>query len=117
MDDKIILKKDSKTLKKPFHLKRNVFMLYAPINIKIEPTELQRIDSGVLALIPKGERGFVTSKYREGEITEISSREQRLWVEVKNRSCASPITIPKDCILGFFVAEPDHLKFQYEMTT
>ena len=40
MDDKIILKKYSNNLKKPFHLKTNVFMLYAPRNIKIDPTEL-----------------------------------------------------------------------------
>lgn len=54
-------------------------MLYAPRNIKIEPTEFQIIDSGVLAFIPKNGRGFVTSKYREGKIIEISNREQLLW--------------------------------------
>lgn len=73
MEDNIILKKDSK------NLNRNFFMLYAPRNIKIEPTEFQRIDSGVLAFIPKNGRGFVTSKYREDEIIEISNIEQRLW--------------------------------------
>ena len=60
-------------------MKRNFFMLYAPRNIKIEPTEFQIIDSGVLAFIPKNGRGFVTSKYREGKIIEISNREQLLW--------------------------------------
>ena len=67
MDDKVILKKDSKSLKKPFHLKRNVFILYAPRNITIEPTEFKRIDLGILAFIPKNGRGFVTSKFRGDE--------------------------------------------------
>ena len=73
MEDNIILKKDSK------NLKRNFFMLYAPRNIKIEPTEFQRNNSGVLVFIPKNGLSFVTSKYREDEIIEISNREQRLW--------------------------------------
>ena len=111
MDDKVILKKDSKNLKKPFHLKRKVFMLYAPRNITTEPTELKRIDSGILAFIPKSGRGFVTSKFREDEIIEISNGEQRLWAEIINRSCASPIVIPKGCVLGFFEVEPEHLQF------
>ena len=71
MENIIILKKDSK------NLKRNFFMLCAPRSIKIEPTEFQIIDSGVLAFTPKNGRGFVTSKYRED--IEISNREQRLW--------------------------------------
>ena len=114
MDDKVIPKKDSKNLKKPFPLKRNVFMLYAPRNIAIEPTEFKRIDSEIVTFTPKNGRGFVTSKFREEKIIEISNGEQRLWVEITNRSCASPIEIPKGCVLGFFVAEPEHLQLQYE---
>lgn len=104
MADKIILKKDSKTSKKLFHLKRNVFMLYAPRNIKIESTEFQIIDSGVLALTPKGGRGFVASKYKEDETIEISSGEQRLLVEIINRSCTSPIRMAKGCVLAFKIS-------------
>ena len=92
-------------------------MLYALRNITIEPTEFKRIDSRILAFIPKNGRSFVTSKFRKDKIIEISNGEQRLWVETINRSCASPIEIPKGCVLGFFVAEPEHLQFQYETTT
>ena len=111
MDDKVILKKDSENLKKPFHLKRNVFILYAPRNITTEPTEFKRIDLGILAFVHKNGRGFVTSKFRGDKIIEISNGEQRLWVEIISRSCASPIVIPKGCVLGFFVVEPEHLQF------
>ena len=53
MDAKIILKRDSADVKKPLHLKSNVFLLYAPRKIKIEPMDFQRINSGILVFIPK----------------------------------------------------------------
>ena len=40
-----------------------------------------------------------------------------MWIEILNKSCELPTEIKKDCVLGFFVAEPEHLKFQYETTT
>ena len=33
------------------------------------------------------------------------------WVEILNNSCELPIEIKRGCVLGFFVAEPEHLKF------
>ena len=62
----------------------------------------------ILAFIAKYSRGFVTSKFREDEINEIYSGEQRMWVEMLNKSCEFPIEIKKCCVLGFFVAEPNH---------
>ena len=52
----------------------------------------------------------------QDEINDILNGEQRLWVEIINKSFYLPIEIPKGCLLGFFVAEPEHLKFQYETT-
>ena len=92
-------------------------MVYAPRNIKVEPTEFQRIDSGMLVFIPENTRGFVTSNFREDKINKIWNGDQRLWVEILNKSCKLPIEIKKGCVLGFFVAEPEHLEFQYETTT
>ena len=83
-------------------------MRYASRNVKIEPTEFGKIDSGILAFIAKYSRGFVTSKFREDEINEIYSGEQCMWVEMLNKSCEFPIEIKKGCVLGFFVAEPNH---------
>ena len=93
MDEKIIFKKDSKDIKKPYHLKNNVFLLYAPRNIKVEPTEFQRIDSGILAFIPENARGFVALKFREDEINEIWNGNQRLWVKILIKSYELPIEI------------------------
>ena len=71
----------------------------------------------MLAFIPNNSRGFVTLKFREDEINDIWSGEQRLWVEILNKSCEFPIEIKKGRVLGFFVAEPNHLKFKHETTT
>ena len=93
MDEKIIFNRDSKDIKKPYHLKNNVFLLHAPRNIKVEPTEFQRIDSGILAFIPENARGFVALKFREDEINEIWNGNQRLWVKILIKSCELPIEI------------------------
>ena len=60
MDEKIIFKKDGSNIKKPYHLKNNVFLIYARRNTKVEPTKFGRIDSGILAFIPKNSRKFIT---------------------------------------------------------
>ena len=115
MNDKIILKRDNANLKKPFHLKNNIFLIYSPKNREF-PGEFQRIDSGIVSFLLKNARGFITSKFREDKIKEILNGEQRLWMEIINKSFYLPIEISKGCVLGFFVAEPEHLKFQYETT-
>ena len=54
-----------------------------------------KINSGVLAHIPENVRSFLTSKFREDEINEIWSGEQRMWVEILNKFCELPIEIKK----------------------
>ena len=45
MDEKIIFKRDSSNIKKPYHLKNNVFLLHAPRNVKVELAEFSNIGS------------------------------------------------------------------------
>ena len=113
MDEKIISKRDSANHVKPFHLRDNVFLLYGPRNIKIESMECTKTDSGIIAFIPKNVQSFLSSKFREDKINEIWSREQRLLVEILNKSCKLPIEI-KGCVLGFFVAESTQVKVKHE---
>ena len=95
MDEKIILKRNSANLKKPFPLKDNIFLLYAPRNIKIEPMECTKIDSRILSFILKNVQSFLTLKFREDRINEIWSKEQHLWVEIFKKSCELLIEIKK----------------------
>ena len=98
-------------------MKNNVFLLFALRNIKVEPTEFQQIGSEILAFMTENARGFVTSKFRENEINEIWNGNQRLYVKILNKSCELPIELKKSCLLAFFVAEPEHLKFENKTTT
>ena len=84
MDEKVILKRDIANLKRPFYLKDNIFLLYAPRNIKIEP---------MLNIEPI--LSFLTSKFREDKTNGIWSGEQCLWVEILSKSCELSIEIKK----------------------
>ena len=64
--------------------------------------EFGKIDSGILAFIPKNSRSFITSKFREDEINEIYNGNQRLWVEILNKSCEFPIKMKKRLCFRIF---------------
>ena len=48
--------------------------------------EYSKNDSGVVIFVPENSKCFLTSKFREDEINQIQCREQRLWVEILNKS-------------------------------
>ena len=54
-----------------------------------------KIDSEVLAHIPENIRSFLTSEFREDEINEIWSGEQRMQVEILSKSCELLIEIKR----------------------
>ena len=49
MDKKIKSEKDSVLVKNPLHLQRNVFVMYSPSAVKIEPATHRKIDTEVTA--------------------------------------------------------------------
>ena len=84
MDDKIIFEKDSASIKNPKHLKRNVFIIFSPRTVMIEPVTCRKIDSEVVAFLPQKSKGFLTSVCREGKINKLFIGKCRLWVEILN---------------------------------
>ena len=113
----IILKRSQANVKKPKHLKKNVFILYSPRTVKIEPATSKRIDTEIIVSLPKNSKGFVTSIFRRDEINEFDSEQQRLWVEILNKSYEETVEIKKNNPLGFVIIEPEHLKFKHETET
>ena len=109
----IILKRSQAYVKKPKHLKKNVFILYSPRTVKIEPATSKRIDTEIIVSLPKNSKGFVTGD----EINEFNSEQQRLWVEILNKSYEETVEIKKNNPLGFVIIEPEHLKFKHETGT
>ena len=113
MEDKIILEKDSASIKNPEHLKRNVFIIFSPRTVKVEPATCRKIDSEVVSFLPQKSKGFFTSIFRGDEINELFSGKYHLWVEILNKSFEDSIEIKRNQSLGFLAAEPENLKFQY----
>ena len=69
----IILKRFQANVKKPKHLKKNIFILYTPRTVKIELATCNSIDTEIIVSLPKDSKGFVTSIFRGDEIIDFSS--------------------------------------------
>ena len=81
MHDKVMFEKDSKRIKNPSHLQRNVFLLYSPRKIKIEPASCIKIDTEVTAFL-SAESPSITLKFRSDEINELFHGKHHSWAEI-----------------------------------
>ena len=91
----IIFEKSSSSLKKPKHLKKNIFIVYCPRSFRIEPATSMKTDTEMVVFIPKNSKGFFTSIFRGEEINEICCQKQRLWIEILNKSFEETLEIKK----------------------
>ena len=49
---KAVLKSDQTSLKKPCYLKNNVYVLYSPRTVVIEPVNSKQIDTNIILKLP-----------------------------------------------------------------
>ena len=101
-------------MKKPLHLKQNIFVLYSPRTAIVEPATSSKTGTGITVILPKDFKCFITSKFRGDEIFELNSEKQRLWVEILNKSHLESIKVQKGSVIRFLVIEPDNFKFKHE---
>ena len=71
MERKIIFEKDNFSLKNPKHIQENVFIIYSPKAMKIEPATHMKIDTKVTVFLPQNSKGFLTSIFRRDDINEL----------------------------------------------
>ena len=90
----IILKRSLANVKKPNHLKKKVFVFSTRQGLA-RPATSKRIDTEITVSLPKNSRGFVTSIFRGDEINEFNREQQRLWVEILNKSYEETVEIKK----------------------
>ena len=90
-----ILKRSQANVKKPKHLKNFFFIFYSPRTVKIESATSKRIDTEIIVSLPKNSKGFITSIFRGDEISEFKTDQQRLWVEILNKSYEDTVKIKK----------------------
>ena len=74
----IIFKKSSGRTKEPKHLKRNIFIIYLPRSVKIEPATSIKIDTELILLLPQNSKEFITSIFRGTKLMNFA---------VKNNVC------------------------------
>ena len=86
MERKIIFEKDNFSLKNTKHLKKNVFIIYSPRAIKIEPATHMKIDTELTVFLPQNSKGFLTSIFRRDKIKELFHGKHCLWIEILNKS-------------------------------
>ena len=61
-------------VKSPQHLQKNVFVIYAPRSIKIEPETYSKIDTEVTVFLPQNSPGLLTSLFKSDEINGVFHR-------------------------------------------
>ena len=67
----IILKRSHNKVKKPHHVNKNIFALYPPRHINIEPATCSSIDTEIICILPGHSQGFITSTFRGDEIKSL----------------------------------------------
>lgn len=90
------------------------FYLYTPRNIKVEPIEIQKINSRILNFIPK--TTYLNLERKKSLKFGVESNV--CWWKYLKKSCEfPPIEIKKRLRFSFFVVERAKLKFEHETTT
>ena len=118
MKPKLIFKRDSKNVKKPFKLKNSIFLIYAPNKITVELMQFTENDSNIVVILPNRHRGYFTSIFRQDEIETKTDNPQRIWVGILNRHLLRSVVIQKHGPLGFFVIKSsDKTDIEHEATT
>ena len=95
MERKMIFEKDNFSLKNLKHLQKNVFIIYSPRAIKIEPATHMKIDTRLTVFFPQNSKGFLTSIFRRDEINELFHGKHCLWIEILNKSFEDLVEIKK----------------------
>ena len=102
---------DGLGIKKLSHLINNVFIVYSPRTVTIEPASSIKTDTSIILHLPKKAKAFIVSKFRGKKIYEINRRKSRLWDEILNTSYFEKLKIKNKIPLRFLVIEPETLKF------
>ena len=60
----IIFEKTISGVKKSTHLKKNIFIIYTPRAVKIEPATSTKIDTEIVVSLPQNAKGYIASIFR-----------------------------------------------------
>ena len=109
----VIFKRTYSGVKKPQHINKNVFVIFTPKRINIEPATSYELDTEIILILLQGSHGFVTSKFRGDETHQINAKKQRLWIKILNKSYEKNLVVEKNSPIGFVIIEPENLPHKH----
>ena len=71
MEEKNLYERDSFEQKNSKYLQKNVFVIYSPRVIKIEPATSIKTDTEIVVFLPQKSKGFITSALIGNKINEL----------------------------------------------
>ena len=77
-------------------MKKNIFIVYCPRAVRIDPATSMKIDTEMVVFLPKNSKGLVTSIFQWEKINEICGQKQRLWIVIIKKSFKETVEIKKD---------------------
>ena len=78
--------RDTRRVKKPTYLKNGMFSIYSPKKINIFPMQFKINNTEITVPLPEHYHGYFISKFRSDETKTISGNQQRIWIDILNRS-------------------------------
>lgn len=102
MKPTIIFKRDRRNVKKQFHLKNGVLLIYALRKRKINSMQFERFDAEITTTLLKDFQRYFTSKFKTNKTVQVCDHKQRIWVGILNRFLTNKIIIKKDKPFSYF---------------
>ena len=100
--------RDSKNVKRPLPLKNGVLLILCK-KIEISTMKFKRNDTELKVTLPEHNHVYFTLKFELDEIETVTSKQQRIWVGILNRSLTETILIQKKKqTFWIFVLEPSN---------
>ena len=89
----IIFRRENAKVKKPEHIKKNIFIIFSPRAATVESATCSKIDTNITLILPKKAKEFHTSKFMGDDIYKIKAKKERLWMEILNKSYEEDLKI------------------------
>ena len=70
----VIFKRTYGRVKNPQHINKNIFVIFTPKCINIEPATSYELDTEIILILPQGSHGFVPLKFRGDEVHQINAK-------------------------------------------
>ena len=79
----IIFRRENAKVKKPEHIKKNIFITFLPRTVTLETATCSKTDINITLILPKKAKAFNISKFMGDGNYQIKAKKERLWIEIQ----------------------------------